>query len=65
MELLSRVHIWNACSGITTPKLYEMTFVGNSILNGGTFGPEGGLIVTMVIILMLVSLVFLIGIRIT
>lgn len=47
-------------SGITTPKLYEMTFVGNSILNGGTFGPEGGLIVTMVIILMLVSLVFLI-----
>lgn len=47
-------------SGITTPKLYEMTFVGNSILNGGTFGPEGGLIVTMVIILMLVSLIFLI-----
>ncbi|MDY4722858.1 CPBP family intramembrane glutamic endopeptidase [Clostridium paraputrificum] len=47
-------------SGITTPKLYEMTFVGNSILNGGTFGPEGGLIVTMVIILMVVSLVFLI-----
>ncbi|MBS5985003.1 type II CAAX endopeptidase family protein [Clostridium sp.] len=47
-------------SGITTPKLYEMTFVGNPILNGGTFGPEGGLIVTMVIILMLVSLVFLI-----
>ena len=44
-------------SGITTPKLYEMTFVGNSILNGGTFGPEGGL---MVIILMLVSLIFLI-----
>lgn len=47
-------------SGITTPKLYEMTFVGNSILNGGTFGPEGGLIVTIVIILMLVSLIFLI-----
>lgn len=47
-------------SGITTPKLYEMTFVGNSILNGGTFGLEGGLIVTMVIILMLVSLIFLI-----
>ena len=47
-------------SGITTPKLYEMTCVGNSILNGGTFGPEGGLIVTMVIILMVVSLVFLI-----
>lgn len=47
-------------SGITTPKLYEMTFVGNSILNGGTFGPEGGLIVTMVIILMLISLIFLI-----
>ena len=47
-------------SGITTPKLYEMTFVGNSILNGGTFGPEGGLIVTMVIIVTISPLVFLI-----
>lgn len=47
-------------SGIDTPKIFEMISNGNSILNGGTFGPEGGLIVTLVTILMIVSLKFVI-----
>ena len=45
-------------SGINTPRLYEMTFNGNTFLNGGTFGPEGGFFVTLITILMIALVCF-------
>ncbi len=37
-------------SGIGTPSLIQMTYKENTIWNGGIFGPEGGLFVTIIII---------------
>lgn len=43
-------YIWGfQVSGITTNGLYKIKNINNNIINGGLFGPEGGLIVTVVI----------------
>lgn len=43
-------YIWGfQVSGITTNGLYKIENINNNIINGGLFGPEGGLIVTIVI----------------
>lgn len=42
-------YIWGfQVSGITTSGLYKIENINNNIINGGLFGPEGGLIVTIV-----------------
>lgn len=38
-------------SGNTTEGLYTTEGIGNTIVNGGDFGPEGGIIVTIVILI--------------
>ena len=48
MELFSR-YIWGfGVSGISVNGLYKVENVTNNIINGGAFGPEGGIIVTIV-----------------
>ena len=43
-------YIWGfQVSGITTNGLYKIENINNNIINGGLFGPEGGLIVTIII----------------
>ncbi|WML34396.1 type II CAAX endopeptidase family protein [Clostridium sp. OS1-26] len=45
-------YIWGfQLSGGETQGLYQTQFLHESILNGGKFGPEGGLVVTLILIL--------------
>lgn len=37
-------------SGVGTPSLFEMEYKSNTIWNGGAFGPEGGIFVTIVVL---------------
>ena len=46
-------------SGTTVNGLYMSRFTSDNILNGGGFGPEGGLIVTGLIIVSIVLLLLL------
>ena len=42
-------YIWGfGVSGISVNGLYKVENVTNNIINGGAFGPEGGIIVTIV-----------------
>ncbi len=48
-------YIWGfGVSGISVDGLYKIENVTNNIINGGAFGPEGGIIVTIVTCLMFI-----------
>lgn len=38
-------------SGNDVMGIYQLDNIGNSFFNGGTFGPEGGIIVTVILII--------------
>jgi len=45
-------------SGIPTPSLFKFTQIGNSLVNGGSFGPESSLIATIVIVITLTLAIY-------
>lgn len=47
-------------SGLDTKGLYQLKLTSENIINGGSFGPEGGLIVTSILILSIVCMWMLI-----
>lgn len=50
-------NIWGfQVSGNVTDGLYQIKTVSNNIINGGEFGPEGGLVVTIVLLITLAIL---------
>ncbi|MEG0295345.1 MAG: CPBP family intramembrane glutamic endopeptidase [Clostridium sp.] len=50
-------NIWGfQVSGNVTDGLYQIKTVSNNIINGGEFGPEGGLVVTVVLLITLAIL---------
>ncbi|CDM70087.1 putative membrane protein [Clostridium bornimense] len=46
-------------SGTTTEGLYTTESIGNTIISGGNFGPEGGIIVTIVVLISILLVYFL------
>ncbi|WP_407454357.1 CPBP family intramembrane glutamic endopeptidase [Methanobrevibacter sp.] len=45
-------------SGLTTPSLLKFSQVNNNIIGGGVFGPESGLIATLVVVIVLILMVY-------